>query len=74
MELEEVQEGDAWFFAPACERYEGSTMVTQARPGRRFVELAQAFGENGYVFSICNADWTDAMEDIARVIIDELID
>ncbi|MBW2276553.1 MAG: hypothetical protein JRF63_03610 [Deltaproteobacteria bacterium] len=74
MQPEIIQENDAYFVEPACERYEDSTLVTKARPGRRFVELAQEFGENGYVFSICNADWTDAMEDIARVIINELTD
>jgi hypothetical protein len=74
MQLEVIQENDAYFYSPACVRWEGDEQVTKARPGRRFVELAQEFGENGYVFSICNADWTDAMEDIARVIIDELTD
>ncbi len=54
-------------FAPACERYEGDHLVTSARPGRRFVEVAQQFGENGYVYSICNEDWTAAMRDVARI-------
>jgi len=40
--------------------------VTSAEPGRRFVELAQDFGENGYIYSICNEDWSPAMKDIAR--------
>jgi len=39
---------------------------TSAVPGRRFVELAQKFGENGYIYSICNEDWSPAMKDIAR--------
>lgn len=73
MELEVVYEGYGWFFKPACIRY-GGTEVTRARPGRRFVELAQTLGENGYVYSICNKDWTEAMHDIAQMIADELTD
>ncbi len=54
-------------FAPACERYEGDHLVTSAKPGRRFVEVAQQFGENGYVYSICNEDWTAALRDVASI-------
>ena len=32
------------------------------------MELAQTFGEFGYVSSICNEDWTPAMNDIAEMI------
>jgi hypothetical protein len=55
-------------FYPACEREEDSVTVTSARPGRRYVEVAQAFGCAGYVYSICNADWRPAMDEIARII------
>jgi hypothetical protein len=62
------------YFAPACERYvpadstDLEDQVTKARPGRRYVELAQAFGDMGYVSSICNEDWTAVMEEIAKLI------
>jgi hypothetical protein len=56
-------------FEPACERYDGDTLVTNAVPGRRFVSLASDyFGPRGYVSSICNDDWTPAMEEIAKLI------
>jgi len=74
MQLVEVQEGaqDAWFYRPACERYEGDELVTKARPGRRFVELAEEFGSLGYVYSICNEDWSPAVEDFAKLIAENL--
>lgn len=59
-------------FKPACERFEGSENVTSARPGRRYVEVAQSFSANGYVYSICNADWSPAMKDIAAVIAENI--
>jgi hypothetical protein len=56
-------------FAPACERYDDDGKeVTSARPGRRYVKVAQHFGSSGYVYSICNEDWSPAMKEIARVI------
>jgi hypothetical protein len=57
-------------FGPACERYDESGVepVTSARPGRRFVKVAESFGANGYVYSICNPDWSPAMKEIAKVI------
>jgi hypothetical protein len=42
--------------APACITSEG-----EAFPARRFVQLAQAFGENAYVHSICNEDFGPAI-------------
>jgi hypothetical protein len=68
MDLTEVLENDATFIEPACERYEGTEQITKARPGRRFVELAQSFGPGGYVFSICNEDWLPAAENVAELI------
>jgi len=59
-------------FKPACERFENSVNVTSARPGRRYVEVAQSFSANGYVYSICNADWSPAMKDIAAVIAENI--
>ncbi|MCP4198456.1 MAG: hypothetical protein GY762_15005 [Proteobacteria bacterium] len=52
------------YFAYACQR----AGVTDATPGRRYVEVAQEFGDNGYVYSICNEDWSPAMADIANLI------
>jgi hypothetical protein len=74
MQLEEVQEGSqqAWFFKPACERYAGEELVTKARPGRRFVELAQSFEHMGNVYSICNEDWSPIVEDFAMLIADNM--
>jgi hypothetical protein len=72
MQLVEVQENDLWFFRPACERHEGDDLVTKARPGRRFVELAEEFENLGYVYSICNEDWTPAVEDFAKLIAENL--
>lgn len=60
----------ASYFEYACERYDDTKngMVTQAYPARRIVQLAQLFGELGYVYSICNEDWTLAMTDIGQII------
>ncbi len=62
-----------WHFAPACERVVGNTVVTSARPGRRYVQVAQEFGCASYIYSICNEDWSDAMTEIARLIANCLI-
>ncbi|MCU0664491.1 MAG: hypothetical protein MUC50_19465 [Myxococcota bacterium] len=62
-------------FAPACIRDDDpsdSTIETQARPGRRYVDVARAFGDKGYVYSICNKDWSPAMKDIAELIRSQL--
>ncbi|MDD5309946.1 MAG: hypothetical protein PHU25_21725 [Deltaproteobacteria bacterium] len=53
-------------YKPACTRGPADSVVTKARPGRRYVELATAnppdgFGAMSYVYSICNADWNPAM-------------
>jgi hypothetical protein len=62
-------------FAPACERVDPVTQaaVTSARPGRRYVKVAQAFGCASYVYSICNEDWSGAMVEIARLIANCLV-
>ncbi len=60
-------------FEPACTRKVDGEEVTKARPGRRFVKVAQDFGKKGYVFSICNGDWSDAMKEIAALIIECII-
>jgi hypothetical protein len=57
-------------FAPACTRSEGEIEVTSARPGRRFVKVAKDFEKRGFVYSICNADWSEAMREIAAMIVE----
>jgi hypothetical protein len=55
-------------FATACIRDDDQNvpgMETEARPGRRYVQVAQDFGDNGYIYSICNPDWSPAMKDFA---------
>jgi hypothetical protein len=69
MVAEVIQENDAYFFQPACQRYEGETLVTKARPGRRFVRTALEFQEYGFVYSICNDDWVPVMDSFARLIL-----
>jgi len=71
---EETSSGSTWFFKPACNRMEGAVEVTKARPGRRYVSLAQGFQSGGYVYSICNEDWTPAMADLAAIIAERLVD
>ncbi|MCP4679992.1 MAG: hypothetical protein GY854_31770 [Deltaproteobacteria bacterium] len=67
--LQENAQGNQYkHFRTACDRFEGDTHVTNARPGRRYVDLAEQWGSSGYVYSICNADWTPAMNDIAEMI------
>lgn len=59
-------------FKEACVRVDDAgNEVTAASPGRRYVKVAQDFGDNGYVYSICNADWSPAMEKIAKLIRDK---
>ena len=61
-------EYDLYLFEPACTRTSGDRLITSAAPGRRYVKLAQQFGCHGYVFSICNKDWSPAMENIADLL------
>jgi len=63
-----VEEDGAFYFDAACTRYEGDDLITLARPGRRYVQLAGEFADLGYTYSICREDWSPAMEDIARLI------
>jgi len=46
--------------------------TTEASPGRRFVMLAEEFDEYGYIYSICNDDWSPAMKEIAKRIAESL--
>jgi len=60
---------DTWFFRPACTRGPEGDETTIAYPGRRYVELAnESFGERGFVYSICNEDWSPAVDMINQLI------
>ncbi len=50
---------------PACTMVDQGKIVAEATPGRRFVKVAQQFGSEGYVHSICDPDWNSAFETIA---------
>jgi hypothetical protein len=51
-----------WEFEPACTREDSDgEVITSAAPGRRYVEVAQQFDMRGYVYSICNDDWSPTM-------------
>jgi len=59
---------DARDYRPACTRSDGSGEVARAYPGRRYVELANgSFGNMSFVYSICNPDWSPALEIVARL-------
>jgi hypothetical protein len=64
------------YFEYACERYESgdtdSYALTRAYPATRMVQMAQSFGKLGYVYSICNANWSPAMENIADLVRDNV--
>ncbi|MDJ0765894.1 MAG: hypothetical protein QNJ97_23120 [Myxococcota bacterium] len=64
----ETADGLVKHFRPACSRHEGDVLVTEAKPGRRYVRVAQNFGENGYIFSICNQDWSPAFTNLSHMI------
>jgi hypothetical protein len=49
---------------PSCQRTDASGHEARAYPPRRIVELAQLFGENGRVQSICQDDFSPAMNAI----------
>jgi hypothetical protein len=58
---------------PSCSRQiEGTSELSYAYPPRRIVELAKAFGKNGIVQSICQDDFSTAMEAIIGLIADRL--
>ena len=68
---------EQFYFEYACRRYAtGATdddpPVTAAYPGMRFVNLAQLFGDNGYIYSICNEDWTPIMTEMGEVVLQRL--
>lgn len=63
------QNNMAQYYEYACTREDGSgNSVTKAYPGKRYVELAQLYGDMSYIYSICEEDWSEAMTDIAALI------
>ncbi|MBN2343683.1 MAG: hypothetical protein JXX29_19000 [Deltaproteobacteria bacterium] len=58
----------AMYYEWACERFDGDVAVTQAYPGVRYLEMAQAYEDMSYIYSICQEDWSEAMVDIAELI------
>ena len=76
---EVVERSNQEYFEYACRRFEegksaenGDRGITEAYPGMRYVEMAQEYGDNGYVYSICHDDWSPAMESIAEMISENL--
>ena len=69
----EESESGTWYFRRACTRSEGDVQVTDAWPGRRFVDLANGyFGADSYIYSHCNADWTPAFDALSMMIAGKL--
>jgi hypothetical protein len=65
----EQTDGNGWWFRAACEN---SGTYKVAWPGVRYVELASDFGANGYVYSICNEDWSPAFDALGAMIAGKL--
>jgi hypothetical protein len=57
------------FEVPACD-----TAFGKGYPGRRYVEVAKGMGENATIYSICESDYTPAMNNIIDIIAKQLRD
>lgn len=67
------QHNMAQYYEYACTRENNKgDAVTKAYPATRLVQMAQSFDENGYVYSICNKNWTLAMSELADMIVERL--
>jgi len=67
------------YFEYACIRYAEGTSeetgdfpITAAYPATRIVQMAQLFGEMGYIYSICNADWSPVMVQVAQAVLQRM--
>jgi hypothetical protein len=49
---------------PAC-----LTSFGKGYPGRRYIEVAKGFGENATVYSICEPDYTPALDNVINLIV-----
>ncbi|MBN2716618.1 MAG: hypothetical protein JXX14_12245 [Deltaproteobacteria bacterium] len=61
------------YYEYACQRFEETTggelvAVTSAYPAMRIVQMAQLFGDKGYIYSICNEDWTPIMTQLGEAV------
>ncbi|MBN1773447.1 MAG: hypothetical protein JXB32_19450 [Deltaproteobacteria bacterium] len=52
---------------PSC-----NTSMGLAFPPRRFIQVAQAFGDSAYVDSICKPEWNDAISGITDKLVERL--
>jgi hypothetical protein len=52
-------------FTPGCE---GMDAFCSAKPGTRYIDLAQMFGANGYIDTICQEDFSDTMAAIGTFV------
>ncbi|MBN2528832.1 MAG: hypothetical protein JXR76_20750 [Deltaproteobacteria bacterium] len=57
------------YYEYACQREVDDEAITNAYPASRIVEMAQKFGKNGFVFSICNENWTPIMKQLGDAIL-----
>jgi len=64
---EQIDPASPTELVPSC-----NSTLGRAYPPRRFVQLAQAFGPLGYVASICQSDYKDALVQLAGRIIQSL--
>ncbi|MBN2528834.1 MAG: hypothetical protein JXR76_20760 [Deltaproteobacteria bacterium] len=61
------------YFEYACQREADGKVVTAAYPATRIVEMAQEFGDMGFVFSICNDNWTPLMQQLGSTILEKVV-
>jgi hypothetical protein len=64
---EQIDPGMTTQLIPSC-----NTSMGLAFPPVRFIQLAQAFGSNAYVDSICKSEWTDAISGITEKLVERL--
>jgi len=55
------------FVIPACQ-----TSFGHGYPGRRYIQVAQGFGENATIYSICEPDYTPALNHVIDLIAKQL--
>ena len=65
LEYSSVDEGTYWDLEPVCKINTIDSLEDAPKPGRRLVKLATKFGENGYVQSICSAQWNSMVNHLA---------
>ncbi len=66
-DMEERIRADGWDLEPVCS-YPENYGDTVAWPARRIVQVARGFGENGVVQSICQENFTSAVDAIVETI------